>query len=111
MDDNNNKKGELYNKQPVDTYTREEEETKKTNTNVIIAVVVGIVIVIAAIIIFSQSGKSHYDRGADFLRQKQYSEATSEFQKVDSGDKEFSRSQPKLNYINGLLAFNNGLMP
>jgi len=109
--DDNNKKGDLYNKQPVDTYTREEQEAKKTNTNVIIAVVVGLVVIIAAIVLFTQSGKSHYDRGADFLRQKQYSEATSEFQKVDSGDKDFSRAQSKLNYINGLMAFNNGFMP
>lgn len=64
------------------------------------------------ILIYFVSGCStvgHYEKGKEYLSNKQYTEAISEFQKVEAGDKEFKLAQSKINYIQGLQAFNDSL--
>ncbi len=82
-----------------------------SNRNIIITVIAGIAVIIAVVFYLNQTGTSHYDKGAELLKDKQYSEALSEFQKVEPGDKNFAQAQSKINYINGLIAYNNGLIP
>lgn len=56
-------------------------------------------------------GKSDYEKGTSFLKDKKFTEALYEFQKVDPDNKNFSNAQSKINYINGLLSFNDGKKP
>src|SRR5260221_5627822 len=56
----------------------------------------------------SYFGMSNYEKGTIFLKDKKFSEALHEFQKVDPDNTNFTNAQSKINYINGLLAFNDG---
>jgi hypothetical protein len=69
-----------------------------------------VIILLFAVLFIGCSSDSQYDRGNKFLKQKQYTESLSEFQKIGSEDKNYSSAQSKINYINGLLAYNTGLM-
>ena len=89
------------------TYRLEEGKNKN---GLIIGFVTGLVL-LTVIIIFLFSGPSDYEKGLQFIHQKQYSEAMVEFQKVEPGDKDFNKAQSKINYINGKNAFNDGLYP
>ncbi len=55
----------------------------------------------------SYFGMSNYEKGTIFLKDKKFSEALHEFQKVDPDNTNFTNAQSKINYINGLLAFND----
>lgn len=70
----------------------------------------GAVIILIAILLSGCNSESRYEKGNNFLKQKQYTEALSEFQKIGSEDKNYSSAQSKINYINGLQAYNTGLM-
>ncbi|NOS83649.1 MAG: hypothetical protein HOP31_00785 [Ignavibacteria bacterium] len=64
------------------------------------------------IMIFTIAGCSntgHYENGKEFLAKKQYPEAISEFQKVETGNKDFRLAQSKIAFIQGLQAFNDSL--
>ena len=65
---------------------------------------------IIVILFISGCAAKHYEKGNEYLRQGQYSEALSEFQKVDANEKDFRLAQSKINYIQGLLAFKDSLM-
>jgi hypothetical protein len=72
----------------------------------------GNMIVIVFLILFFISGCSkngHYQKGNEYLSDKQYSAAIAEYQKVETGDKDFRLAQSKTNYIQGLLAFRDSL--
>ena len=84
------------------------QKEKKDRAKLAIIIAGGILIIAALILIFANS-ESHYVKGVKYLNQKQYTEALSEFQRVDTSDKDFSKAQSKINYIKGLDAFNNGL--
>ncbi|MEO8209341.1 MAG: hypothetical protein ABI840_02180 [bacterium] len=66
-------------------------------------------VLLMVILFFVLNGESDYDKGQKYLKQKQYAEALVEFQKVEPEDKDFRMAQSKINYINGLRAFNGGL--
>ncbi len=51
----------------------------------------------------------HYERGMELLKDKQYPEAITEFQKIDAGERQFRLAQSKIAYIQGLQAFNDSL--
>lgn len=89
--------------------TNQKVDLSNRNRNVIMFTSASLIIVIVAIVFFLTSGDSQYEKGDVLLKQKQYSEALAEFQKVTSSDKEFRMAQSKINYINGLRAFNEGL--
>ncbi len=83
----------------------------KKNKNVIIYVLSAVVVVAVVLLYLLGGTGSHYDKGNNFLREKKFNEAVSEFQKVGTSDKNFSLAQSKINYINGLNAFNDKLFP
>lgn len=74
-------------------------------------------IIISFLLLFSVTGavlwyvflwKSDYEKGTNFLREKKYTEALYEFQRVSPGDKDFNNAQSKIYYINGLRSYNEG---
>lgn len=69
--------------------------------------IIQILIIIITIAGCSKTG--HYQNGKDLLTKKQYPEAIAEFQKVETGDKDFRLAQSKIAYIQGLQAFNDSL--
>jgi hypothetical protein len=83
----------------------------KKNKNVIIYILSAVVIAAVVLFLLLTGKGSRYDKGNEFLRDKKYNEAISEFQKVGTGDKNFPLAQSKINYINGLNAYNDGLFP
>jgi len=67
----------------------------------------------AAVLLFLMisgcAGNKSYESGLELLKEKKYTEAISEFQKVPPGDKDFRLAQSKISYIQGLLSFNDSL--
>ena len=64
------------------------------------------------LIIFITAGCSnmgHYEKGKELLANKQYPEAITEFQKIESGEKDYRLAQSKIAYIQGLQSFNDSL--
>jgi len=55
------------------------------------------------------SGNRSYETGLELLKGKKYTEAIAEFQKVPTGDKNFRLAQSKINYIQGVMAFDDSL--
>jgi hypothetical protein len=93
----------------METNYQEKQKLPKKNNNTIIYIF-SLLLIIGLIVIVLLSKESPYEKGTEYLRQKQFSEALSEFQKVDAQDKDFRLAQSKINYINGLRAFNDSLM-
>lgn len=90
---------------------KEEVTTYRERNKLILPLVVTGVVLFLIIMYFALSGDSHYDRGLQYLKQDQYTEALVEFQKVDTDEKDFRMAQSKINYINGLLAYKDGVHP
>ena len=51
--------------------------------------------------------KTHYEKGLSMMKEKKYSISLSEFNKVDSTDKNFENSKSKIHYINGIVHYND----
>ena len=89
----------------------EDMQSRKANKKSII-VVIGIFLLLAIITVvilwYLYLRESHYEKGANFCKDKKFTEALYEFQKVDPDNKDFSNAQSKINYINGLMSFNEG---
>lgn len=68
-------------------------------------------IVTGAVLWYTFLWKSDYEKGTNFLREKKYTEALYEFQRVSPGDKDFNNAQSKIYYINGLRSYNEGRNP
>ncbi len=107
MQDDNTKYSE------IDKSSREHDkrEAGKTNKKTFLYLTLAILAVIVIVLVFMMKGDSHYDKGNMYLKNKNYAEALSEYQKVDAGDKDFRMAQSKINYINGLDAFNSNMYP
>lgn len=92
----------------------EDLRSRKANKNSL-AVVLGVFLVIAiitgAIIWYMSFKESDYEKGTNFLKDKKFTEALYEFQRVGPDDKNFSNAQSKINYINGLISFNEDKKP
>ncbi len=54
-------------------------------------------------------GNKSYENGIELLKTRKYSEAIAEFQKVGTGEKDFRLAQSKINYIQGVMAFDDSL--
>ena len=89
----------------------EDIQSRKANKNSLMTVI-GIFLLLAVITVviagYLYIGKSDYEKGTNFLKDKKYTEALYEFQEVSPDNKNFSNAQSKINYIKGLLAFNDG---
>jgi len=67
------------------------------------------VFVLSVLLIQGCSDNKNYDSGIELLKGKKYTEAIAEFQKVQTGDKNFRLAQSKINYIQGVMAFDDSL--
>lgn len=69
------------------------------------------VLLIAVLLLLAQgcSGNKSYENGIELLKAKKYTEAIAEFQKVETGEKDFRLAQSKINYIQGVMAFDDSL--
>ena len=90
--------------------TEQEKGPPEKNNSRKIFVPAKMIILLIAILFIGCSSDSQYEKGNKFLKQKQYTESLSEFQKIGSEDKNYLSAQSKINYINGLQAYNAGLM-
>jgi len=88
---------------------KEEVTTYPERNRWVLPLVATGVVLFLIIMYFALSGESHYDRGVQYLKQDQYTAALVEFQKVDTDEKDFRMAQSKINYINGLLAYRDGV--
>ena len=87
----------------------EDMQSRKANKKSII-VVIGIFLLLAIITVvipwYLYLRESHYEKGANFCKDKKFTEALYEFQNIGPGNKNFGNAQSKINYINGLQYFN-----
>lgn len=91
--------------------TSNETPSKKSNNGIIYSLMTAlIVVVVIVIILISKTGKTDYEEGVEYLRAKQYDAALVEFQMVKPSDKNYILAQSKINYINGIKAYNDGLL-
>lgn len=86
-------------------------KTGNNNTWIVISSFLLLFIICTVIVIYLFMGKSDYEKGNNYLKEKKLTEALYEFQKVSPDDKEFLNAQSKINYINGLKSFNEGRNP
>lgn len=81
----------------------------KKMRNLVMVIAGGGLIIIAILVYFAlRGGESDYQKGVSYLKQSNYSAALTEFREVEPEDKDYVMAQSKINYINGLLAFNAG---
>jgi tetratricopeptide (TPR) repeat protein len=96
---------------PVDKSTqRYIAYQRRTNKTLlfITALILGAVILF---FVFTMTGESHYEKGNAYLKNKQYTEALAEYEKIDPDEKDYPKVQSKINYINGLTSYNMSLYP
>lgn len=91
--------------------TYPETERKETNKRTFLYVTIAILAVVLFFVMFTQFGESHYEKGNAYLKNKQYTEALSEYQKIDPGEKDYPKAQSKIAYINGLTSYNMSMYP
>jgi len=97
--------------QSYEAIRNEDQTTYPEKNKMILPLVVTGIVLFLIIMYFVLSGQSHYERGLQYLKEDQYTEALVEFQEVDTDEKDFRMSQSKINYINGLLAYKDGVYP
>jgi hypothetical protein len=106
MEQNNENSGKV-----LDRESSEDRRGRKSNRNNVIGLLIGffLITVTAVIVIgFLYFGESDYEKGLKYYKDKKFTEAMYEFQKVGPDDKNFSEAQSSINYIKGLQAFNEG---
>lgn len=106
MEQNNENSGRILNRE-----SSEDKRGRKSNKNNIIGLLIGFfLITVTAVIVvgFLYFGESDYEKGLKFYKDKKFTEAMYEFQKVEPDDKNFSEAQSSINYIKGIQAFNEG---
>lgn len=97
---------EISNKK--DTENLQSRKANKNNLKVVIGVFLLLVIITVIIVGYLYLRESDYEKGVNFYKDKKFTEALYEFQKVDPDNKNFSNAQSKINYINGLMSFYDG---
>jgi uncharacterized FlgJ-related protein len=82
---------------------------KRDLNNSIIYWVIGSVftIILAAVIIILVTRSTDYEHGVMFLHSNDTKSALSEFQKIAPDDRMYEMALSKINYINGLIEYNN----
>lgn len=97
---------------PVIEHSQEQEwDPRKANNKLLFTILGSLVLLTLVVLFFVISSTSHYEKGVQYLQQKQYNQSLVEFQKVEPDDKDFKMAQSKINYISGLRAFNDNLRP
>jgi hypothetical protein len=82
--------------------------TGRNNRYIMVVSFLIVLFVSVTAIWYFYSGKSNYEKGTNYLKDKKITEALYEFQKVSPDNKDFNNAQSKINYINGLESFNGG---
>ena len=62
--------------------------------------------IILLIILFFAGCKNNYEKGMELLKNNEYDKALTEFNKIDSLNKDFNKAKSKINYVNGVINFN-----
>lgn len=106
MEEETGSNREISNKK--DTENLQSRKASKNNLKVVIGIFLLLVIIIVIIVGYLYLRESDYEKGVNFYKDKKFTEALYEFQKVGPDDKNFSNAQSKINYINGLMSFNEG---
>jgi hypothetical protein len=88
------------------------QSRKANKKNIIVVAGIFVLLAIVSVVILwcLFLRESDYEKGINFYKDKKFTEALYEFQKVDPDNKNFSNAQSKINYINGLQSFNDGKM-
>ncbi len=106
MDEGTGSNREISNKKEEEDI--QSRKANKNNLKAIISVFLLLVIITVIIAGYFYLRESDYEKGVNFYKDRKYTEALYEFQKVDPDNKDFSNAQSKINYINGLTSFNKG---
>lgn len=91
--------------------TYSDDQKRKKNNSSIPLVIISFLLFFAvtgAVLWYVFARESDYENGMSYLKDKQYTEALIEFQKINPSDKNFNNAQSKINYINGLRSYNEG---
>ena len=89
----------------------EDDKSRKANKNNFYVMIISFLLLFMAagvVFWFIYTGKTDYEKGSIYLKDKKYTEAIYEFQKVSPESKDFLNAQSKINYINGLFSYNAG---
>ena len=91
-------------------FVEDDKSRKASKNNFYIMIISFLLLFMAAGVVFwfIYTGKTDYEKGSIYLKDKKYTEAIYEFQKVSPESKDFLNAQSKINYINGLFSYNAG---
>jgi hypothetical protein len=84
------------------------DRQKKSSFSKVIITFLLLLITTVLVIWYLSSGNSNYENGMNYTKEKKYTEALYEFQKVAPDNKDFNNAQSKINYINGLQNYESG---
>jgi tetratricopeptide (TPR) repeat protein len=102
----------MDNNNTQNTYSDDlKRKNNKSSVPMVIITFLLLFIVTGAVLWFVFAGDSDYEKGMSYLKDRQYTEALIEFQKVNPSDKDFNNAQSKIHYINGLRSYNEGNNP
>jgi tetratricopeptide (TPR) repeat protein len=106
---------EVGNKQEILNKRSEEDlQGRKSNKNNLLAVVGVFLLLITLTVIvigYLYLEKSDYQKGIASYKDKNFTEALFQFQKIDPDDADFINAQSRINYIKGLNSFNDENKP
>lgn len=108
MEEENGNSREISNSKNTDDMRS--RKANKNNIIVVAGIIVVLAIISAAILWYLYLSESDYEKGASYYKDKKFTEALYEFQKVNPDDKDFSNAQSNINYIYGLRSYNDGNM-
>lgn len=94
--------------------SEEDLKGRKSNKNNLLAVVGVFLLLITLTVIvigYLYLEKTDYERGTAYYKDKKFTEALFQFQKVDPDDVNFSNAQSRINYIKGLNSFKDENKP
>jgi hypothetical protein len=103
-EENGNNRKNLNSKNTDDLQSR---KANKNNLIVIVGIFAVFAIISAVILWYLYLRESDYEKGVSYYKDKKFTEALYEFQKVNPDDKDFSNAQSNINYIYGLRSFND----
>lgn len=95
-----------YNNSDIDKSTNQRE---RSGGKGLMFAVIGALVLVVIVVLVLMSREGHYEKGNNYLKEKRYAEALSEYNKIDANEKEFAAAQSKINYINGLEAYNKNM--
>jgi len=108
MEEENGNNREIANQKNTD-----DMQSRKSNKNsliVIVGIFVLLAIISAVIFWYFYLRESDYEKGTNFYKDKKFTEALYEFQKINPDNEDFSNAQSNINYIYGLRSYDDSKM-